>query len=259
MRNEAGEGKTHRLLGSLRAALDAASRDDPTRRPGAAPAAALEPPPLPVPAMGEAVAAGSEPASDLVPFPSAAEAAREARGGAPIIPPQERHVEFDAEPTTRVVRAAGLGDPEGDPEGDPPARTQLLRGKAKVVRSGFQQDPVVGWLVIVGGPGLGAFRPIYEGNNTVGRAANQRIPLDYGDETISSVEQAFIRYDGSDRSFLFVPNLAKTNVVAVNDTRPTSAVELQAMDVIMMGRTQLVFVPFCGSEFDWSDIGEAAG
>ena len=73
-----------------------------------------------------------------------------------------------------------------------------------------------------------------------------RVAIDFGDDAISGEEQAYIRYDSSDRSFLFVPNLAKTNVVSLNDRRPTAAVELQAMDVITMGRTQLVFVPFCG-------------
>ncbi|MGH6816266.1 MAG: FHA domain-containing protein, partial [Hyphomicrobiaceae bacterium] len=119
------------------------------------------------------------------------------------------------------------------------------------------QDPVVGWLVVVGGPGLGSFRPIYEGNNAVGRSSLQRVPIDFGDDTISSEEQAYIRYDSADRSFLFVPNMAKTNVVALNDKRPTAAVPLQAMDVITMGRTQMVFVPFCGPDFDWSELSEA--
>ena len=32
------------------------------------------------------------------------------------------------------------------------------------------------------------------------------------------------------------------------------AVELTQMDVISMGRTQLVFVPFCGPDFDWSAL-----
>jgi hypothetical protein len=136
------------------------------------------------------------------------------------------------------------------------ARTQFLRGRQKVSRAKFHQDPVVGWLVIVGGPGLGAHRSIYEGNNTVGRASGQRIPIDFGDDTISGEEQAYIRYDSQDRSFLFVPNLAKTNVVQVNDKKPTGAVALQAMDVITMGRTQLVFVPFCGPEFDWAELSD---
>ena len=125
-------------------------------------------------------------------------------------------------------------------------------------KRGFSEEllDVTQWLVIVGGPGLGAFRPVYEGNNTIGRAPSNRIPLDFGDETISSEEQAYIRYDSADRAFLFVPNLSKTNVVVVNSKKPTSAVDLSAMDVIVMGRTQLVFMPFCGAEFDWSEITE---
>ncbi len=135
-----------------------------------------------------------------------------------------------------------------------PAKTQLVRGAQKPLRSDFHADPVVGWLVIIGGPGLGAFRPVFEGNNTIGRNANQRIPIDFGDDAISAEEQAFLRYDSADRQFLLVPNLAKTNVIAVNEAKPTSAVKLSSMDVITMGRTQLVFVPFCGDEFDWSEL-----
>jgi hypothetical protein len=153
-------------------------------------------------------------------------------------------------PRTQPVARGQGGRPGGD------ARTQLLRGKQKVSRAKFHQDPVVGWLVIVGGPGLGAHRSIYEGNNTVGRASTQRVPIDFGDDTISSEEQAYIRYDSNDRSFLFVPNLAKTNVVQVNDMKPTGAVALKPMDVITMGRTQLVFVPFCGAEFDWAELSD---
>lgn len=138
-------------------------------------------------------------------------------------------------------------------------RTQLIRGRASVKRTDFHQDPVVGWLVVVGGPGLGAFRPVFEGNNTIGRAATQRIPLDFGDETISSEEQAYLRYDSVDRRFLLVPNLAKTNIIAVNERKPTTAVEIHGMDLITVGRTQLAFVPFCSADFDWSELGSLKG
>lgn len=188
------------------------------------------PPPLPaasVPAM---------PAADLPRVIAAKPVARPARS----------HVEVDA---------PAVSD---DPISAPP-RTQLVRGRSAVKRGEFHQDPVVGWLVIVGGPGLGAFRPIYEGNNTIGRAASQRIPLNFGDEAISSEEQAYIRYDSVDRKFLLVPNLAKTNIVAVNEKKPTSAVELSPMDLITVGRTQLAFVPFCGADFDWAELNELKG
>ena len=176
---------------------------------------------------------------------SAAEAAREAR-----VAIEAGTTRPEAPPTTRVFRSSAKAEPVQ-------ARTQLVRGKAQVKRGTFEQDPVVGWLVVVGGPGMGAFRPIFEGNNTIGRASTQRIPLDFGDDAISSEEQAYIRYDGNERSFLFVPNLAKTNVVSVNSKRPTGAVELAPMDLITIGRTQVAFVPFCGAEFDWGEIADA--
>jgi hypothetical protein len=262
---KADQGKAHGgFLGSLRDALAAASRDDPSKlpmrmpgNPQAAPvASALTPPPGPQspPAVAE------PPAHMPPPLPSAAEAARQARGGTPHIPALdralERHVDADAAPTTKVIRGLPPA-PKEVPDDD--ARTQLVRGKPQVQRGNFATDPVVGWLVIVGGPGLGSFRPVFEGNNTLGRNSNQRVPIDFGDEAISSEEQAYIRYDSSERSFLFVPNLAKTNVVQVNSKRPTSAVPLNAMDVIIMGRTQLVFVPFCGADFDWAELAEIKG
>ncbi|MEL6623007.1 MAG: FHA domain-containing protein, partial [Pseudomonadota bacterium] len=94
------------------------------------------------------------------------------------------------------------------------------------------------------------------GNNTIGRADTNRIAIDFGDESISKEEQAYIRYDNEDRSFLLVPNLTKTNVIAHNETRPAQPVPLNAMDLITMGRTQLVFVPFCGPDFDWGELSE---
>lgn len=248
MNSKAGDGGARepgaerRLMGSLRDALAAAGRSEPAALLAQTPNAMARnaeappaPPALPLPA--------SPAAERHVNVPSAAQAALDARAGSAN--------EADEAPRTVVVRA-----PAKPASRDAAARTQLIRGKAPAKRADFHQDPVVGWLVVVGGAGLGAFRPIFEGNNTMGRGANQRIPIDFGDETISSEEQAYIRYDSVDRRFLLVPNLAKTNIVAVNDKKPTSAVELAAMDVVTMGRTQLVFVPFCSRDFDWGELTE---
>jgi hypothetical protein len=257
-------GQRSGFLGTLKDALAAASRDE-TGRPDSAKTVAEAPQPIqlppPVPQRKEVAEEDldmevqlDEAQPDCIPEPpakpglSAADAAREARGGmaaAPVTSNAEQVLE-----TTRVSKAMIAKEEEAE-------RTKLVRGKVEVSRGQFSCDPVVGWLVVVGGPGIGSFRPIFEGNNTIGRSLTQRIPIDFGDDAISSEEQAYIRYDSSERSFLFVPNLSKTNVVSVNSSRPTGAVELAAMDVIIMGRTQLVFVPFCGRDFDWSEIAES--
>jgi hypothetical protein len=230
------------FLGSLKDALAAAARDDTQRGPKSEIAAEAAGSP---PQKSEAGLVAVAPVTL-----SAAEAAREVKAQTSL-KPQDKHGDLSAPPTTRVVRGVAPVPHEDA------VRTRLVRGKVEVKRGEFEQDPVVGWLVVVGGPGLGSYRPIFEGNNTVGRGPGQRIPVDFGDDTISAEEQAYIRYDSSARSFLFVPNLAKTNVVSVNDKRPTGAVELNQMDVITMGRTQLVFVPFCGADFDWSELTDA--
>ena len=247
--------KAGRILGSLKDALNAASRDDTQRgaKPVVADAANATRAETAVvkPAAVQAEPTRKDAAAPAVAGLSATEAAREVKGQTSLKQP-DKHVEFSNPPTTRVVK------PERKPQEDT-ARTQLVRGKVEVKRGAFEQDPVVGWLVVVGGPGIGSYRPIFEGNNTLGRNSSQRIPLDFGDDSISSEEQAYIRYDSSARSFLFVPNLAKTNVVSINDKRPTGAVELNQMDVITVGRTQVVFVPFCGPEFDWAELTDAKG
>lgn len=245
-----GDSMPNRLLGSLRDALTAASRDA-TGEITVGERTEILPK---HPAEGERAAPASRdraappvgPSATPPEKISAAEAVREAKA------PVREHYE----PTTRAVRDLPLQPAKADTPVTEAPKTQAVRGKAKVARTMFHQDPVVGWLVVVGGVGLGAYRPIHEGNNSIGRGKTQRIPIDFGDDAISSEEQAYIRYDSSDRSFLFVPNLSKTNIVAVNDKKPTGAVRLQAMDVITMGRTQLAFVPFCGEDFDWSELSE---
>ncbi len=272
--------KAGRLLGSLRDALAAAGRaDQVSQKVTGEPAALLTPPPIPEHSDDQLKKNSSqhermttarpkeEDVVDIEEVPvvsqrvSAKEAAAAARGEAGEMPAPSaealatktsRHVEFDNPPTTAVVKRGS--EQEKSKVTESAAATQFVRGRAKVNRGTFSQDPVVGWLVVVGGPGLGNFRPVFEGNNTIGRSKSQRIPIDFGDEAISSEEQAYIRYDSAERSFLFVPNLSKTNIVSVNDKRPTGATSLSSMDVITIGRTQLVFVPFCGSEFDWSDL-----
>jgi hypothetical protein len=252
----------NRILGSLRDALNAAGRDDrsgeitvgqrtepvPKTAADAKPAAgtpvAVKPPASATPPTGVV-----RPEIPTVPAAaahmSAADAVREAKA------PTRTHFEA-GDPTTRAVGASTMKVAAGPADG----KTQVIRGRPKTIHAAFYQDPVVGWLVVVSGQGLGAFRPIFEGNNAIGRSKAQRIPVDFGDDTISSEEQAYIRYDSMDRSFLFVPNLSKTNIVAINDKKPTGAVKLEAMDVITMGRTKLAFVPFCGEEFDWSELAE---
>lgn len=165
-------------------------------------------------------------------------------------------------PTARRVAEASASRTPGSHQDYPAmSETQVIRPDMQAARPAPAAEagslngvnPIVALVIVVDGPGKGSFRPLYYGNNSIGRDPSQRVPLNFGDDTISGHEQAFIRYDHEDRKFLFIPNLSKTNVVALNSEKPTTAVPLQAWDEIRMGQTRLRFIPVCGPEFDWAD------
>ncbi len=126
------------------------------------------------------------------------------------------------------------------------AKTEYFRG------SGVELDPVAGWVVVVKGPGRGNFCPVYVGMNSVGRDPGQRISLSFGDESISREEHAFITYDEEQRCF-YLQHGGKSNLVRLGSHPVLSPTELQANDMIRIGRTTLLFIPFCGPDFSWTD------
>lgn len=167
------------------------------------------------------------------------------------------------EPTQIIEEPARK--PAGNPTAGAGARQQpsahtTIIGFEPTVPRGQQpvtSEPVVGWLVVLSGPGKGKHRPIYNGANTVGRNADQRIPLDFGDTSIAREQQAFVVYDTRKRQFQIVPNLARSNLVHLNNEALLTNAELKPRDRITMGETTLLFMPLCGKEFDWSDMGSA--
>jgi hypothetical protein len=125
--------------------------------------------------------------------------------------------------------------------------------KTQYIRTGdIDADPVAGWLVVVKGPGRGGFRPIFVGMNSVGRESNQRISLSFGDDMISREEHAFIAYDEEARRF-YLQHGGKANLVRLGGRPVLSPTELEAYDLIRIGKTTLRFIPLCGPEFAWSD------
>src|SRR5208282_1821384 len=134
---------------------------------------------------------------------------------------------YSGSPETRVIR--------------PDQAPNAGNAEASSTRPVSNIDPVVGLLVVIGGPGKGAFRGLFYGNNSLGRSPKDRVSLDFGDDAISFTEQAFIRYDFEDRRFLFIPNLTKSNIVYVNDQKPTAPIVLNSGDIIRIGQTRLRF------------------
>lgn len=131
--------------------------------------------------------------------------------------------------------------------------TPTTTASAPEVRSGSDTDRlVVGWLVVVNGPGRGRFASIYDGLNSIGRGPNEATILNFGDDGISREQHAFITYDYKTRLF-YLQHGGKAGIVRLNDQPVLQPMILNDRDVISISQTTLRFVAFCGPHFDWAD------
>ncbi len=110
-------------------------------------------------------------------------------------------------------------------------------------------DPVVGWLVCIEGTDKGRDFRIRSERNAIGRAGNMDICIN-GDDTISREKHAFISYNPRKNSFLLMPGESR-GIIYLNDDEVAAPIPLKAFDVIELGQTKLLFVPFCGDQFQW--------
>ena len=118
------------------------------------------------------------------------------------------------------------------------------------------EDPVVGWLVVIKGAGLGQSVPIGVGMNTIGRDNESRITLDFGDKMLSGNDHARIIYDDDSRGF-FIAHGSGKNITKVNGQMVATTLALKNYDVIEITKaTHLRFVALCNENFDWSDLAE---
>ena len=165
---------------------------------------------------------------------------------------------MDEKPTRRMDEARDVRSPGGtkpwEPGKDTDPKTQLH------VPAGFSKDtkpdkadssdPVVGWLVIVEGPGKGRSLTLGYGMNDIGRSAEARVPLDYGDAEIARSQHALVTFDPRSLKF-FVQHGGGKNLTYVGDNPVLVPQELRGGEEIALGRTRLRFVALCGPDFDW--------
>ena len=120
-----------------------------------------------------------------------------------------------------------------------------------IVDAPVQDERVVtGWLVVVKGPGRGKFAALFDGMNSIGRGDDQASPLNFGDESISRSEHAFVTYDYVDRKF-YLNHGGKSNIVRLNGRPVLQPIEIANGDLIEIGATTCRMTQFCGSDFDW--------
>lgn len=110
-------------------------------------------------------------------------------------------------------------------------------------------DPVVGWLVCVEGNHFGEDFKLRAGKNFIGRASDMDVCLS-GDSSVSRDKHAIVLFEP--RENLFVVQAGESKELSYhNDQLVLTAKELKAYDVIKVGATKLMFVPFCSDKFSW--------
>jgi pSer/pThr/pTyr-binding forkhead associated (FHA) protein len=112
-----------------------------------------------------------------------------------------------------------------------------------------------GWLVVVDGPGRGAYFAVSDSVSSIGRGEDQAICLNFGDATVSRQNHAAIAYDAEQNRF-FLGHGNKSNIVRRNGMPVLSTEEILNGDTIRIGKTSLRFVALCGPDFRW-DEGDA--
>ena len=134
-------------------------------------------------------------------------------------------------------------------------QTRLLRPRSEGTATRIDDrmaDPISGWLVVVAGPGKGEVCRLGYGRNSLGRAEESRVRLDFGDDRISREEHATVTYDPRGRKF-YLQHGGGKNLTYLGDEPVLVPTVVDAMAEFSVGRTTLRFVPFCGPGFDWHD------
>ncbi len=159
------------------------------------------------------------------------------------------------------VRVAGQPQPQGQPPAAPfQGRPAGGQGETIFVipQQGQQPgapvfNPVVAWLTVLKGPGRGQSRPVFYGQNSIGRGPDQRVSLDFGeqsDQRISRGTHAYLVYDEVSRKF-FLRDAGQSNLVRHNGNVVLQPIEIEDRDEVTIGDTKLMFVALCNSKFDW--------
>ena len=173
-----------------------------------------------------------------------------------LITRKSNHLSDDTDKTMAIGGgSASSNESDGHTKLYRPSRGSAAAGQETLSAgktSDGPEDPVVGWLVVVDGPGKGKSVQLGYGMNSIGRAADERASISFGDEEISRKGHASLVYDPRGKKF-YLQHGEGTNLTYVGDQPVLQPTELQGGETIGLGNTQLVFVPFCGQHFDWQD------
>lgn len=109
---------------------------------------------------------------------------------------------------------------------------------------------MVGWLVCLEGPDHGRDYPLRAGTNNVGRLPSMDVCI-ASDAAVSREKHCVVSFDAARETFTLAPSEG-SHLLYLNGESIRSPRHLTRDDVIDVGRTKLVFIPFCDGKYRWS-------
>ncbi|MDL2217620.1 FHA domain-containing protein [Christensenellaceae bacterium OttesenSCG-928-M15] len=119
-------------------------------------------------------------------------------------------------------------------------------------KSKIGTEPVVGWVVCVAGEHFGEDFKLKSGRNFIGRSADMDVSI-AKDSTVSRDKHAVIVYEPRGNVFILQPGDSK-ELCYLNDDVVLTPKELKVHDRLLIGKTELMFVPCCTKEFNWDMV-----
>lgn len=151
---------------------------------------------------------------------------------------------------TRPIHEASDNIPVTRPLNDPKVKDKEKENKTiAIVYKEIGMDPVTGWLVCVDGPSKGKDYRLHSAKNLIGRSEKLDVCIT-GDDTISRDAHAIVSYEPRRGVFRIYQGEGK-GLVYLNNEEVINPEELNAYDCIEIGKTKLIFIPFCGENFKW--------
>lgn len=145
--------------------------------------------------------------------------------------------------TRRVPTPPAQDKPRPAPVRDPGATVAVFRDATSGIA------PVVGWLVCVEGPDRGRDYRLHGEKNFIGRSNAMDVAI-AGDESVSREKHASVAFDPKEKSFWLLPGEA-SGLVYLNEQLVNAPAALKARDLIELGKTKLMFWPFCDDQIQW--------
>lgn len=213
-----------------------AGANEKTRPVGGAAISAAGPPPLP-PGFGPPPAPAPPPQNFAAPPPPQ-----------PFAPPPPAPA-----PQPPAPQAAAPAPPKPEPpkpESPKPESPRLEATKRLgSLPTAGKDNPVVGWLVCLEGPDKGRDFRLHAEKNFIGRSREMDVCI-AGDDSVSREKHGVVIFDPRKQDFWLLPG-ESSGLVYLNGQVIHAPSQLQRDDVLELGRSRLVLIPFCGEKYHW--------